>query len=58
MPDQITVMVNVDFDNDMRAGDVERIVHEVEDEARRNWPEVRRVFTRPMEGAERERKKK
>ena len=57
-PDQITVMVNVDFDNDMRAGDVERIVHEVEDEARRNWPEVRRVFTRPMEGAERERKKK
>ena len=42
----------------MRAGDVERVVHEVEDEARRNWPQVRKVFVRPMEGAERERKKK
>jgi len=57
-PDQITAMINVDFDNDMRAGDVERVVHEVEDEARRNWPQVRKVFVRPMEGAERERKKK
>ena len=56
-PDQITVMINVDFDNDMRAGDVERIVHGVEVEARHQWPEVRRVFVRPMEGAERERKK-
>jgi divalent metal cation (Fe/Co/Zn/Cd) transporter len=51
-------MINVDFDNNMRAGDVERVVHEVEDEARRNWPQVRKVFVRPMEGAERERKKK
>ena len=57
-PDQITAMINVDFDNDMRAGDVERVVHEVEDDARRNWPQVRKVFVRPMEGAERERKKK
>jgi len=57
-PDQITAMINVDFDNDMRAGDVERVVHGVEEEARRNWPQVRKVFVRPMEGAERERKKK
>ena len=56
-PDQITSMINVDFDNDMRAGEVERIVHSVEVEARQEWPEVRRVFVRPMEGAADERKK-
>jgi cation diffusion facilitator family transporter len=56
-PDQITAMINVDFDNDMRAGDVERIIHGVEVEAQRQWPEVRRVFVRPTEGAEAERKK-
>ncbi|MCL6728868.1 cation diffusion facilitator family transporter [Sphingomonas hankyongi] len=56
-PDQITVMINVDFDNDMRAGDVERIIQGVETEARDQWPEVSRVFVRPMEGAAKERKK-
>ena len=56
-PDQITAMINVDFDNDMRAGDVERIIHSVEVEAQRQWPEVRRVFVRPTEGAAAERKK-
>ena len=57
-PDQITAMINVDFDNDMRAGEVERIVCEVEHEAHRTWPEVRRLFIRPMQGAAEERKKK
>ena len=57
-PDQITAMINVDFDNDMRAGDVERIVCEAEDEAHRQWPEVRRLFIRPMQGAADERRKK
>ena len=56
-PDQITAMINVDFDNDMRAGDVERIIHGVETEARHQWPQVRRVFVRPMEGAAGERRK-
>jgi cation diffusion facilitator family transporter len=50
-PDQITVMMNVDFDDDMRAGEVERIVCEVEEEARARWPQVRRLFVRPMQGA-------
>lgn len=50
-PDQITVLMNVDFDNDMRAGEVERIVCHVEEEARRRWPHVRRLFVRPMDGA-------
>jgi cation diffusion facilitator family transporter len=50
-PDQITVMMNVDFDNDMRAAEVERIVCHVEEEAQRRWPQIRRLFIRPMEGA-------
>jgi cation diffusion facilitator family transporter len=50
-PDQITVMMDVDFRDDMLAGDVERIVCRVEEQARTRWPEVRRLFVRPMEGA-------
>ena len=53
-PDQITVMMNVDFQNQMPAGDVERIVCRIEEEARERWPEVRRLFVRPMEGAARQ----
>jgi cation diffusion facilitator family transporter len=50
-PDQITVMMNVDFCDDMPAGEVERVVCAVEDEARERWPQVRRLFVRPMSGA-------
>jgi cation diffusion facilitator family transporter len=50
-PDQITVMMNVDFRDDMLAGEVERIVCRVEEEARERWPHVRRLFVRPMQGA-------
>jgi divalent metal cation (Fe/Co/Zn/Cd) transporter len=55
-PDQITVMMNVDFRDDMLAGEVERIVCEVEREARERWPQVRRLFVRPMQGAAEQRK--
>jgi hypothetical protein len=44
-------MVNVDFQNTIPAGEVERIVEEVETEAQRRWPEVKRLFVRPMQGA-------
>ena len=50
-PDQITAMINVDFQDDIPARDVERIVCEVEQEARERWPQVRRLFVRPMQGA-------
>ena len=50
-PDQITVMMNVDFRDDLLAGEVERIVCHVEEEARERWPQVRRLFVRPMQGA-------
>jgi cation diffusion facilitator family transporter len=50
-PDQITVMMNVDFRDDLPAGEVERIVCCVEEEAQERWPQVRRLFVRPMQGA-------
>jgi len=50
-PDQITAMVNVDFDDSISAGEVERIVCDVELEARKRWPQVRRLFIRPLHGA-------
>jgi len=55
-PDQITAMLNVDFDDAISARDVERIVCEVEVEARDRWPQVRHVFIRPMQGAANERR--
>jgi cation diffusion facilitator family transporter len=53
-PDQITVMMDVDFEDDIRARDVEHVVCRVEEEAQRRWPHVRRLFVRPMEGAARQ----
>jgi cation diffusion facilitator family transporter len=50
-PDIITAMINVDFDNGISAGEVERIVCDVELEARERWPQVRRLFIRPMHDA-------
>jgi len=56
-PDQVTVMMNVDFRDTLLARDVERIVCEVENEAREHWPIVRKLFIRPMQGAAEQRKK-
>ncbi|MEO7865682.1 MAG: cation diffusion facilitator family transporter [Sphingomicrobium sp.] len=50
-PDQITAMINVDFEDKISAGDVEQIVCDVETEAHRRWPELKRMFIRPMQGA-------
>ena len=55
-PDQITVMMNVDFRDSIRAGEVERIVCNIEEEARERWPQVKRLFVRPMQGAAARRK--
>jgi len=55
-PDQITAMINVDFDNDISAGEVERIVNDLEIETRERWPHVRWLFIRPHHGAGQNRK--
>ena len=46
-PDVITAMVSVDFDDRISAGDVERIVCEIEQEACHRWPQVARLYIRP-----------
>ena len=50
-PDVVTAMIDVDFDDGISAGEVERIVCDVEIEARERWPQVHRLFIRPMQGA-------
>lgn len=46
-PDVITAMVSVDFNDSISAGDVERIVCEIELEASKRWPQVARLYIRP-----------
>ncbi len=50
-PDQIVVAVNVDFDNRLVAGDVERIIDEIERALRTAFPAIYRVYVRPHEDA-------
>ena len=52
-PDQVTAMMSVDFDDAISGRDVERIVCEIEEQAAARWPEVRRLFVRPQQGAKR-----
>jgi cation diffusion facilitator family transporter len=50
-PDQIVAAVNVDFDNRLSAGDVERIVDEIERELQAAFPAISRIYVRPHEDA-------
>jgi cation diffusion facilitator family transporter len=50
-PDQVTVMMNVDFDDEILARQVEQVVCRIEEEAQQRWPQVRRLFVRPMQDA-------
>ncbi len=50
-PDQIVAAMTVDFDNRLGAGDVERIVSEIEADVRKTWPTVTRLYVRPQENA-------
>jgi divalent metal cation (Fe/Co/Zn/Cd) transporter len=50
-PDQVVAAVNVDFDNSMTAGDVERLIDEMEREIQKAFPVVYRLYVRPHEDA-------
>ena len=50
-PDQIVAAMNVDFDNRLSAGDVERIVDGIERTVQTEFPSVMRVYIRPHEDA-------
>jgi cation diffusion facilitator family transporter len=53
-PDQITALMSVDFGDEMRAREVERIVCSVEEEVARLWPHVKRLYIRPLHDASNE----
>lgn len=50
-PSQIVAAVNVDFDNRLGAGDVERIVDEIERGLQAEHPAIYQVYVRPHEDA-------
>jgi cation diffusion facilitator family transporter len=50
-PEQIVAALNVDFDDRLTAGDVERIVDEIERTVQQKFPSVTRVYVRPHEDA-------
>jgi cation diffusion facilitator family transporter len=52
-PDQITVAMSADFDDGITAADVERIVAAIEAEVAARWPDVKRLYIRPLHGARR-----
>jgi Co/Zn/Cd efflux system component len=57
-PSEVVAMLSLDLDDDLPVGEVERIAHRIEDAAKAEYPEVRRIFVRPQSraaaGAERE----
>jgi cation diffusion facilitator family transporter len=50
-PDQITVVMSADFDDEISAGQVERIIADIEKEVEAMWPEIKRLYIRPQQGA-------
>lgn len=50
-PDEVVAAVNVDFDNSLTAGDVERLIDEMEREIQKAFPVVYRLYIRPHEDA-------
>ncbi|WP_295634541.1 cation diffusion facilitator family transporter [Novosphingobium sp.] len=50
-PDQIVAAVNVDFDNRLSAGEVERIVDAIERDLQAEFPAIMRIYIRPHEDA-------
>jgi len=48
-PDVVTAMISVDFDDSITAGDVERIVCEIERETSKRWPQIARLYIRPRQ---------
>ena len=50
-PEQIVAAANVDFDSNLGADDVERLVSEIEKSIQEKLPHVYRVYVRPHSGA-------
>jgi cation diffusion facilitator family transporter len=49
-PDRVFVAAEVDFEDEVRAGDVERIIAEAEAELRGSWPQITSLYVKPKAG--------
>jgi divalent metal cation (Fe/Co/Zn/Cd) transporter len=49
-PDQIVAIIDADFDDRISAGDVERIVRDIEARVAADFPVVTRLYVRPVGG--------
>lgn len=47
-PEQVVATVSLDFDDDLRTGQIERAVANIESDARARHPDVARIFIRPQ----------
>ena len=50
-PDEILVIMTIDFDDKISAREAETIVLEIETDVAARWPEVQRLYIRPEHGA-------
>jgi cation diffusion facilitator family transporter len=50
-PDQITVVMSADFEDELTAGEVERIIARIEERVEKHWPAVKRLYIRPQQDA-------
>ncbi|MEY4501412.1 MAG: hypothetical protein RIS52_1302 [Pseudomonadota bacterium] len=51
-PDQIVAIIDADFDDTISAGDVERLVRDIEADVAKQFPVVTRLYVRPVSGLE------
>ncbi len=49
-PDQVVSIISADFDDDLSAGDVERIVRDIEARIAEQFPTITRLYVRPVSG--------
>jgi len=49
-PDRVFVTADVDFEDEVRAGDVERLIAEAEAELRQEWPHIASLYVKPKAG--------
>ncbi|MGN6498692.1 MAG: cation diffusion facilitator family transporter, partial [Tsuneonella sp.] len=47
-PNDVVAMLSVDMDDDLPVGRLEQIAHQIENKAKQQHPEVRRIFIRPQ----------
>ncbi|HKU93480.1 MAG TPA: cation diffusion facilitator family transporter [Sphingomicrobium sp.] len=52
-PDQVIATIAVEIDEDLRVPEVEQLIHRIEDAIRARFPQLFRIFIRPVAGSRR-----